>query len=71
MGVRKMVRGNRHNIINPDIAVRLFRFWCYRRGIVPDFASVDDLLQFGYALLEDGYTSEEVDRCKYVIFNHL
>ena len=71
MGVRKMVSRNRHNITNPDIAVRLFRFWCQNRRLTPEYATIEDLAEFGDSLMQDGYSPDEVDRCRYIVFNHL
>jgi len=66
-----MVRRERYNLNNPETALSLFRHWCLRRRVVPDYATIEDLDRFGYALLEDGYSPDEVEHCKYMIFNRL
>lgn len=64
-----MVR--RNDLTIPKAAVRLFRYWCLEQKVIPEYATIDDLVRFGYYLLEEGYESDEVDRCKQVVFKNL
>jgi hypothetical protein len=59
------------NLRNPKVAIATFREWCQKEHVVAGHASIEDLDRFGEFLLEYGYTYDEMQNCKYVIWDNL
>ena len=62
---------DKENLRNPNAAMATFRDWCLRNRVTPENASMEDLDRFGEFLLERDFTYDEMQECKYVIFQNL
>lgn len=66
-----MLRQVRHDITDSKVSVVLFREWCLKTGIIPEHASIQDLDRFGAFLRGEGYTDNQIDNCKYIVFRNV
>lgn len=66
-----MARRVTHDLSNPKVAVAVFRDWCLKVDIIPEHASIEVLDRFGKFLGGEGYSSDEIQNCKYVVFSNL
>ncbi|MDA8334249.1 MAG: hypothetical protein M0Z41_04510 [Peptococcaceae bacterium] len=61
----------RYDLTSPEVAVAMFRDWCLKMDIIPEHASIEILDRFGKFLSGEGYTSDEIQDCKVVVFANL